>query len=129
MYLFLEAFFYFVTIFLVYSGFCILDPKFCTWKLKVFVWKISILCAWKIKANALIFVKKSTRKTTSVSEISSKSLHEKRITHIKQNEKKAKTSFHAHYFFPRMKKKTLNMNRIRLEFACFQIKISRIQIR
>ena len=59
-------------------------------KLKTFAWKISILCAWKIKANAWNFLKKSTWKAAYIRE---------------KNEKKAKKSFHAHFFFSRRKKK------------------------
>ena len=39
-------------------------------------------------------------------EISENSLREKRLTHVKKNEKKAKKPFHAHFFFSRRKKNT-----------------------
>ena len=75
-------------------------------KLEIFAWKISILCAWKIKANAWIFVKKSTWKTPSVREISSKSLREKRLTYVKKMKKRPKNRFTHTIFFHVEKKNT-----------------------
>ena len=102
-YLFLEPFLYFVSIFFGIERFLYFWSKILCVKLKTFAWKNPFLCAWKFKANTWNFVKKSTWKNLSVREISVKTLREKRLLYVKKMKKRPKNRF-THTFFSRTKK-------------------------
>ena len=106
MYLFLQTFFNFVTIFFGIHRFLYYWSEILCVKIKTFAWKNSFLLAWKLKANTWNLKKKSTWKNQTVREISEKSIREKRLPHVKKMIKWQKKNV-SRIFFSRRKKKTL----------------------
>ena len=96
----------FVFVFFILKGFFIIDPKFCTWKIKSLAWKKSFLCAWKFTANTWKLKKMSTWKTQTVREISWISIREKRLPCVKKMKKSPKKRFTHTFYFHVGKKNT-----------------------
>ena len=105
MYLFLQTFFNFVTIFFGIHRFLYYWSEILCVKIKTFAWKNSFLLAWKLTANTWNLKKKSTWKNQTVREISEKSIREKRLPYVKKMKKWPKKRFTHTFFFSRRKKK------------------------
>ena len=92
------------------TGFIIIDPKFCTWKIKSLAWKKSFLCAWKFTANTWKLKKKSTWKIQTLRENFEKSVREKRLPYVKKMKKWPKKRFTHTFYFHVQKIKSLSLN-------------------